>query len=1037
MLVLHAAARRDGLWVWGEAPPDADASRHRPNRLPPGRQRYPFDAGPQRLIPVLAEILERPIGRDLVFDSALLWAPTRGRSPLPSSLLVAEPAPSRARTRIAPWVVSAWAPEPPLLVDLLCACMGPQTLGPGLLVGADLAWWAEVARLAGALVGAGHFLPSVAAEAAGFQARWVPVILGEDAERLARLGSRMPASARALGPPDARKPPSVPPEHHLQPVLNRLVDSLVRAADPPLGLPRGPAGPARRAQDFPSLHDQWLHALRAEDDRLVGEAQTLARFADAVAEWQRPLIAGSAAPLRLCLRLEEPAETPAGAMADAWYVRFLLQPVADPSLLVPLPEAWRRRGQAARWLGREGFDPREYALAALAQACALCPSLEAGLQAAVPEGAPLDIAAAHRFLTEEGPALQQAGFPVLLPAWWTGRRRRLSARAAVKNPRLEAGTGLTLDRMLEFDWEVALGGETLTRRELEALARLKAPLVRHRGEWVALRPDDVQAALALWKNRRSERATLGELVRMRLGAAEAPGGLELAGVQAEGSVGEFLARLEGSGSLSERSPPRGLTATLRPYQVRGFSWLCFLRDLGLGACLADDMGLGKTVQTLALLARDREEGRATKPVLLVCPTSVVSNWQREAARFTPGLPVLVHHGAARNKRAAFARAARDHALVVSSYALLTRDIEFLAEVAWGGVVLDEAQNIKNPETRQARAARALHAEFRIVLTGTPVENHVGDLWSLMEFLNPGLLGSQAAFKRRFFIPIQTRADPETTERLRRLTGPFVLRRLKTDRSVLSDLPDKQEMKVFCSLTREQASLYTAVLDEASAAFARAEGIQRRGLILATLMKLKQVCNHPAQFLGDQSAIPGRSGKLALLEEVLGEVLEAGERALVFTQFAEMGAILRRHLQEYFGREVLFLYGGVPKAQRDHMVERFQEEDLAPPLFVLSLKAGGTGLNLTRANHVVHFDRWWNPAVEDQATDRVFRIGQRRDVQVRKLVCAGTFEERIARMIEDKKALAEQVVGAGEGWLTELSNERLRELFALDRDAVGE
>jgi len=1037
MLVLHAAARPDGLWLWGEAAPDATAPAAGSARLPEGRQRYPYDAGPHRLTQALAEVLALPSGREPVFDTALLWAPTRGRSPSPSSPLVAEPASSRGRARLAAWAVSAAPLEPPLAVDLLCACMGRETLGPGLLVGADLAWCAEVARLAGALVSAGHFLPSVAADGAGFRACWVPVVLGEDAGRLARLGARMPAAARALTGLDASRPPAVPPERHLQALLGRLVDSLVRAADPPLGLPRGPSGPSRRAGDFPSLHDQWLHALRAEDDRLVGEPPALARFAEAVGEWQRPLIAGSAAPLRLCLRLEEPPETPAPTPAGDWYVRFLLQPVADPSLLVPVSEAWRSRGQAARWLAGDGFDPREYALTALAQACALCPSLEGGLRAAVPEGVTLALEAAHRFLIEDGPALQQAGFPVLLPAWWAGRRRRLSARASVRSPRLQAGAGLTLDRMLEFDWEVALGGETLTRGELEALARLKAPLVRHRGEWVAVSPEDVQAALALWQNPRSERATLGEVVRMRLGAAEAPGGLSLAGVEARGAVGELLARLEGSGSLSERPPPRELTATLRPYQVRGFSWLCFLRDLGLGACLADDMGLGKTVQTLALLARDREEGKATKPVLLVCPTSVVSNWQREAARFAPGLPVLIHHGAARNKRAAFARAARDHALVVSSYALLARDLEFLAEVEWGGVVLDEAQAIKNPETRQARAARALHAEYRIVLTGTPVENHVGDLWSLMEFLNPGLLGSQAAFKRRFFIPIQTRADPEATERLRRLTSPFILRRLKTDRSILSDLPDKQEMKVFCSLTREQASLYTAVLDEATAGLAHAEGIQRRGLILATLMKLKQVCNHPAHFLGDHSAIAGRSGKLALLEQVLGEVIEAGDRALVFTQFAEMGAILRQHLQEHFGREVLFLHGGVPRSQRDHMVGRFQEEAAGPPVFVLSLKAGGTGLNLTRANHVVHFDRWWNPAVEDQATDRVFRIGQRRDVQVRKLVCAGTFEERIDRMIEDKKALAQQVVGAGEGWLTELSSERLRDLFALDRDAVGD
>jgi SNF2 family DNA or RNA helicase len=470
--------------------------------------------------------------------------------------------------------------------------------------------------------------------------------------------------------------------------------------------------------------------------------------------------------------------------------------------------------------------------------------------------------------------------------------------------------------------------------------------------------------------------------------------------------------------------------------VRGYSWLAFLRRWGLGACLADDMGLGKTVQTLALVQRDWE-GDGGRPVLLVCPTSVVGNWKKEAERFTPELPVLVHHGLQRVKGSAFAKKAAQHALVLSSYALLHRDRDLLGQVSWAGVVLDEAQNIKNPETKQAQAARALRADYRIALTGTPVENHVGDLWSIMEFLNPGFLGGQAEFRRRFFVPIHARGDPEAAGGLRRLTGPFVLRRLKTDKSIIADLPDKLEMKVFCTLTREQASLYAAVVEEAGKALAGAEGIQRKGLILGTLSKLKQVCNHPAHFLGDNSPLPGRSGKLARLTEMLEEVLEAGDRALLFTQFTEMGALLQKHLQETFGREVLFLHGGVPARQRDRLVERFQADPHGPRLFLLSLKAGGTGLNLTAANRVFHFDRWWNPAVENQATDRAFRIGQARNVQVHKFLCVGTLEEKIDEMIERKQQLAGAVVAAGEAWLTELSNEQLKDLFTLRREAVGE
>jgi SNF2 family DNA or RNA helicase len=398
---------------------------------------------------------------------------------------------------------------------------------------------------------------------------------------------------------------------------------------------------------------------------------------------------------------------------------------------------------------------------------------------------------------------------------------------------------------------------------------------------------------------------------------------------------------------------------------------------------------------------------------------------------------MVHHGLGRTKGEGFSQEVEKYVLVISSYALLQRDFETLKKVNWSGLILDEAQNVKNPETKQSRAARGLQVGYRIALTGTPVENNVGDLWSIMEFLNPGFLGTQGEFKNEFFVPIQANRDPGAVKRLKRLTGPFILRRLKTDKSIISDLPEKMEMKVFCTLTKEQASLYAAVVKEASEALDSAVGIQRRGVVLATLSKLKQVCNHPAQFLGDNSAIPGRSGKLARLTEMLEEVLEVGDRALIFSQFSEMGEILRRHLQETFGREALFLHGGVPKAQRDRLVERFQTKGEGPRLFILSLKAGGTGLNLTLANHVFHFDRWWNPAVENQATDRAFRIGQIRNVQVHKFLCVGTLEEKIDEMIERKKEVAAGVVGTGEAWLTELSTAELKEIFVLRNEAVEE
>ncbi len=457
--------------------------------------------------------------------------------------------------------------------------------------------------------------------------------------------------------------------------------------------------------------------------------------------------------------------------------------------------------------------------------------------------------------------------------------------------------------------------------------------------------------------------------------------------------------------------------------------------------VANNILCHNTIQLLALLVAERQiEGRKKTsqpgPTLLVCPMSVVGNWQREAAKFAPHLRLYVHHGTERLSGSKFAAVVRKNDLVITTYALAARDRKLFEDIEWARIALDEAQNIKNPSAKQTQAVRSFKTSRRVALTGTPVENRLSELWSIMQFLNPGLLGSASDFHTRFAAPIERYRDEEKAALLKRLTGPFVLRRLKTDKSIIRDLPDKIEMKTFCNLTKEQASLYQAVVEEMMEKVEQSEDMARRGAVLSGLMKLKQVCNHPAHLLQDGSSLENRSGKLARLEEIFEEILAEGDRALCFTQFAEMGHMLKSHLQERFGREALFLHGGTGRKARDQMVERFQRQD-GPPIFLLSLKAGGTGLNLTAAQHVIHFDRWWNPAVEDQATDRAFRIGQKRNVQVRKFVCVGTLEEKIDQMIEQKKELAERIVGAGEAWLTELSTARLREMVALSTDAVSE
>ncbi len=752
---------------------------------------------------------------------------------------------------------------------------------------------------------------------------------------------------------------------------------------------------------------------------------------------------------RTCFRLCEPEPLQpaglrpddAGVDAERWRVEFLLQAKDDPSVLVPADEVWRSNGDGLKVLGHRLADPQERLLGGLGHALRLWPDLQPALRAAAPSGVDLAPEAAIGFVRDAAPALEQAGFGVLVPDWFR-KRLRLNLKLEPFDE-IEEGSGLFgLGGLCAYEWRIAVGDATLSLAELRALAALKLPLVMARGRWIVLRPEDVEAALAFFEGRAERgQAPAGELIResLELGAeaasnAEAPP----VEIEADGWLQELLST-NGDRKLREIPTPATLDGELRPYQQRGLAWLSFLSSLGLGACLADDMGLGKTVQLLALLLAEREHAERRKrlaPTLLVCPMSVVGNWEREAERFAPGLGVHVHHGPERLAEKKFARAARASDLVITTYALATRDRETLGAVEWGRVALDEAQNIKTIDTKQTRAIRSLRARHRVALTGTPVENRLTELHSIMDFLNPGLLGPAATFKRCYARPIERYRDEHATALLRQATGPLILRRLKTDRQIIGDLPEKIEMRVDCHLTEEQASLYEAVVEEMLKKASKVEGIERSGVILAALVKLKQVCNHPAHLLKDRSRMDARSGKLARLEEILDEALAEGDKALCFTQFAEFGQQLRAHLQERLCREILFLHGGTPKTARDQMVQRFQSPD-GPAVFVLSLKAGGTGLNLTAANHVVHFDRWWNPAVEDQATDRAFRIGQCKNVLVRKLTCVGTLEERIDTLINRKKDLADRIVGTGEAWITELDTAQLRELVTLSADAVAD
>ncbi len=1060
MLAIHGLWADGWLALWAEDSELPAAPRSaRPSRAP---RNHPFAADADLLADVLGEFGEGvgDLVRKATEDELTLWLPGGPGAPAASpDLICGDPGrrlagmPGRrdaagADSALGTWRIRALCFEPAAALALLAAIGEPGARSGRGVAGGSVLYLAAVSALSSDLAARGRVLPGLTETGDGdYAACWRPVLAGADALRARELTVGMPPLCRATsaaGEPSAAI---------FAGALDLLTDAAVRARlSTQPGFALLPAGRAGRAQP---LVDRWLTGLTGESARLGvsgSEGIAAAQLAFALWSWQdqAQLPPG---PVRTCFRLteppagpndaeqeQEPEAGPAAAAEDGgaapWRVEFALQSTDDPSLLLPAADIWS--GEASDGWAAVGISyPEEDLLAGLGRASRMFPELDRELETTAPEGVELDTRGALRFLKETGPLLAGAGFGVLLPDWVRKSRLGLKLTTRSRTAGVAASSAAApkfgLADLVDFRYQLAVGDKVLDPDELAELARLKVPLVRVRGRWVELDDRHLQAALKFLERRGSGVMTSGEAMLAGLGETA---DLPVTDVDADGWLADLLSG-QAEHRLAPMRTPTSFHGQLRPYQERGLSWLAFLGQAGLGSILADDMGLGKSPQTLALLAQERDEGAGHGPSLLVCPMSVVGNWQREAARFTPELSVYVHHGSGRLAGDDLTAALTSADLVITTYGVATRDREALSRVEWVRVICDEAQSIKNSGTRQAQAVRGIPAASRIALTGTPVENRLSDLWSLMEFTSPGLLGSAEKFRQRFAIPIERAGDEDAANQLRRITGPFILRRLKTDKAIIADLPDKLEMKVWCNLTPEQASLYQATVDDMMERIEAAEpGIERRGLVLATMAKLKQVCNHPAHLLADGSRLDGRSGKLARLEEIGEEIIAAGDKALCFTQYAEFGHMLQPYLAARLGCEVLYLHGGTPKTRRDELVAAFQE-GTGPSLFLLSLRAGGTGLNLTAANHVIHVDRWWNPAVEDQATDRAFRIGQRRDVQVRKFVCVGTVEERIDTMIEEKKSLADKIVGTGESWLTELSVADLRSVIALSPEAVSQ
>ncbi|MCG6941349.1 MAG: DEAD/DEAH box helicase, partial [Thiohalocapsa sp.] len=758
-------------------------------------------------------------------------------------------------------------------------------------------------------------------------------------------------------------------------------------------------------------------------------------------QWRRRILGAERdAAFTLGFRLVEP---PDGG-EDDWSLHFVAVPKDDPSQRLALSEYWSASEQARQRLRRQlGADFETHLLLNLGLAARMVPKLWAGLDTAAPQMVALDLDEAFDFLKESVWVLEDAGFKIIVPAWWTpqGRRRvkiRLRASPSKSSSGATAGAGhVNLDNLIRYNYLLAIGDEVVSEAEWERLIEAKSPLVRFRGQWVELDRNKMQEMLAFWREHGGEGLGKGgEMSVQDLLARTATD--ETFEVDRDDALAAMLDRLRDQSRLEPIADLPQLKAQLRDYQKRGVAWLRFLEQLGLNGCLADDMGLGKTMQVIARLVQERlvqerlEQERLVQerlvqgggaeavpaPTLLIAPTSVMGNWAKEVERFAPHLATLIHHGPGREREPeAFKALAADKAMVITSYALARLDEKLFAGIYWHRVVLDEAQNIKNPKAAQTKAVLKLQAQHRLALTGTPVENRLTDLWSIFNFVNPGYLDTQARFRKRFELPVQRDNDPVQTATLRRLVEPFILRRVKTDKAIIKDLPDKVEAIQYCNLSKEQAALYESVVRDVERQLEEKEGIERQGLMLSTLMKLKQICNHPAQFLHDGSTFTAeRSHKLERLQEMLEEVMAEGDSVLIFSQFTEVGSQLEHLLKRGLGYNTYYLHGGTARGRREAMIEAFQDPRTEPSIFVLSLKAGGVGITLTKANHVFHFDRWWNPAVEDQASDRAFRIGQQKNVFVHKFVTLGTLEERINDMIEEKKALAGAIVGNDESWL---------------------
>lgn len=928
-----------------------------------------------------------------------------------------------------PWEVGGFK----LNIDQLLKFLPKLPLGKVDYIGSDLRFWSHIYRWSLDLICRQKFLPCIDDQNNSF---WQPLLDSNiDQSRLANFIQLMPSLCRCYV--ELEDDPIIPQQELILDFLGTILDAQIRKLlnnySPTL------------SNDL--MIQPWLESLNHSEKIPCNlSSSDSKRLKMAFDHWTLPiqdnLITSDYQLIkkqyRICLKLQPPISQNQTDNYDNWKLNYYLQAVDNPDFLIPSEQIWKHPYPELDIDDRTIENPQEIILKGLGLASRFYEPIAQSLGESMPNFCTLNAIEAYQFIRSIVWQLQDNGLGVILPEGLASGvdEKRLGVKIEAKVS-LKKGERLNLNSLLNYNLKVAVGDKTLTKKEFQNLLAQKSPIVEIDGQWLALQPADVKAAEDILNQAENNiNLTVEDALRLSSGNGETIAKLPVIAFESSGALADLINSINDNQKINLLPTPKHFKGILRPYQQTGFSWLYFLEKWNLGACLADDMGLGKTIQLIAFLLTLKEQKLLNKPSIIVCPTSVLNNWEREIEKFAPSLKTIIHHGEQRSKEKVFVKEAQKVDVIITSFALIYRDFDTLNTVEWQGVILDEAQNIKNPQAKQTQAVQELKSEFRIALTGTPVENRLSELWSILQFLNPGYLGTQQFFQRRFTIPIEKYGDQHSLQTLRSLVQPFILRRLKTDKNIIQDLPEKQEMNVYCGLSSEQAKLYQNLVEESLAKINESQGIKRHGLVLTLLMKLKQVCNHPAHLLKEEKLdfLP-RSGKLLRLEEMLEEVVAEGDRSLIFTQFTEWGNLLQPYLKQKLGVEVMFLSGSTKREKRQEMVDRFQNDPQGPPIFLLSLKAGGTGLNLTKANHVFHYDRWWNPAVENQATDRAFRIGQKQNVQVHKFICSGTLEEKINDILESKKQLAELTINTGEDWLTDLDTDQLRNLLVLERNAV--